>query len=65
MTRLRAPNIVPRQLHVAYGRLLDHSSCTQPVQPAFIDYARSRRIELQTHEYTQVVLYDHVTRRKT
>ena len=25
----------------------------------------SRRIELQTHEYTQVVLYDHVTRRKT
>ena len=25
----------------------------------------SRRIELHTHEYTQVVLYDHVTRRKT
>lgn len=25
----------------------------------------SRRIELQTHEYVQVVLYDHVTRRKT
>jgi len=25
----------------------------------------SRRIELQTTEYTQVVLYDHVTRRKT
>ena len=25
----------------------------------------SRRIELQTHEYMQVVLYDHVTRRKT
>ena len=25
----------------------------------------SRRIELQTHEYIQVVLYDHVTRRKT
>mmetsp|Transcript_5380 Transcript_5380/g.15264 ORF Transcript_5380/g.15264 Transcript_5380/m.15264 type:complete len:83 (+) Transcript_5380:782-1030(+) len=24
----------------------------------------SRRIELHTHEYTQVVLYDHVTRRK-
>ena len=25
----------------------------------------SRRIELHSHEYTQVVLYDHVTRRKT
>jgi len=25
----------------------------------------SRRIELHTHEYIQVVLYDHVTRRKT
>lgn len=24
----------------------------------------SRRIELHTHEYTQVVMYDHVTRRK-
>mmetsp|Transcript_5310 Transcript_5310/g.13424 ORF Transcript_5310/g.13424 Transcript_5310/m.13424 type:complete len:236 (+) Transcript_5310:222-929(+) len=35
------------------------------VDPKSLPGDNSRRIEIKTHEYLQVVLYDHVTRRKT
>ena len=35
------------------------------VDPKSLPGDNSRRIEIKTHEYLQVVIYDHVTRRKT
>lgn len=35
------------------------------VDPKSLPGDDSRRIEIKTHEYLQVVIYDHVTRRKT
>jgi len=35
------------------------------VDPKSLPGDNSRRIEIKTNEYAQVVIYDHVTRRKT
>ena len=35
------------------------------VDPKSLPGDNSRRIEIKTHEYLQIVIYDHVTRRKT